>query len=63
MISKYIFQVCALATKLPLGKVRIAYAFLLARLNTRGTSAKTISPGIVMELDLGDWMQRLYYLG
>jgi FkbM family methyltransferase len=48
--------------KLLPGKLRTALAYRLAQVNASGTVRSEVFPGVFLDLDLGDWIQRLYYL-
>lgn len=58
-----LFLLGAALAGLTSGRLRTASNYGLARLSASGLATKEIMPGILMQLDLNDWLQRLYYLG
>jgi FkbM family methyltransferase len=48
--------------KLP-RKLQTILAYRLAQVSAKGMTRCQVYPGVFLDLDLGDWIQRLYYLG
>lgn len=48
--------------KLP-RKLQTILAYRLAQVSAKGMTRCQVYPGVFLDLDLGDWNQRLYYLG
>lgn len=51
-----------LCKKLP-RKFQTILAYRLAQVSANGMARCEVYPGVFLDLDLGDWIQRLYYLG
>ncbi len=58
-----LFRMGASLSQLAPHKARTLINYRLAQANVCGSAIKEVAPGVQMELDLSDWLQRLYYLG